>query len=704
MNWRTTVALLAIVAVLSIFVFLFEKKQPSTAEIKKASKMVAPKFEDQRDKVSRIIIERPRAVVKETPDSKNGPDTAAIQHIELKMTGPEDWRITAPIAYPADRYRAQALISGLRFLEKREVDKDVFAITPKDKAKLNPADYKLDENSRIRIIYFAKEPGGEGKEENEKQVAEIYLSSEKLLGGDSVYAALPASMDKEIYVVGPSLYTEVVQTLDGLREHRTFGKLGYDTVVNAAIVRTGAKLGFRKQGIEWLVTEPVRDFARSKTVEDAIRAVVSVFTKEFVEDNPADLSRYGIDKPRFRITLTDKDGKANVLLIGKNVLPADPDAKPETFYAMLEGQPTVLSLPNDMLKEIEKPVNDFRTDKLLIIQPEKANRLVIERAGASAWDLRMAAGDWKFVEPAPYDADESAVSDLIADLKNIAIKDYMPNVLPPSAEQMAASGAVHVAVYFDEATNLQPVRALLVPMTDKDIQVWRELPQSSDAATSAFDPANAFLIDRTAYDVLSKPMLALRARDMFKFGKAAATRIEIVTPKGTHVAAKSGEMWKLESPTGTIDTGRLEDILWRTTNLRADELVAEIADDAELAKYGLADGAFNLKITAGDKSLDLLLGTEDAKGTLAVIRGTKLVFKVASGANGLRQLCADGLLKGAKLVETAPPAKPETPAAQPAETPAEDTTAPAQPDAANPPAPAPVTQPAPVEAPAPVEK
>ncbi|HHN46221.1 MAG TPA: hypothetical protein ENN09_02160, partial [Planctomycetes bacterium] len=206
MNWRTTIVLLVIVVALSLFVGLYERKLQSTDEARQAAKRVVPGLEEHREKVSRIVIERPRSSVKETDTSKNGPDTGPVQRVELKRTATDVWRITSPIAYPADMYRARGIVSALIYLEKRGIDPrnpKALAIRPQDGGELNPADFHLDQAGRIRVACY----GADAEGTEEKLLAEIYISGQKLLGGDALYAALPASIKKEVYVVGASLFS-----------------------------------------------------------------------------------------------------------------------------------------------------------------------------------------------------------------------------------------------------------------------------------------------------------------------------------------------------------------------------------------------------------------------------------------------------------------------------------------------------------------
>ncbi|MBN1808451.1 MAG: DUF4340 domain-containing protein [Planctomycetes bacterium] len=662
MNWRTTVILLATVVALSLFVWLFEQHRTPVAKAKEQAKLVAPGFADKREDVSRIVIERPYARVETTDTAGNGAAGGAIQKIELKKTGDETWRITSPVSYPADRYRARGLISGLAYLEKRAVNQnaeEVLAITCAGE-KLQPAKYGLDEANRIRIAYYGK-PSGEGDGE-EQLLAEVHLASEKLMGDEMLYAARPETVEQEVYVVNDALYSDAMAPLDSLRSNRLLEGLSTSGIASLEVTRRDGTLAFIKKGLDWFMTKPMKDLCRAQAVEDAVNAVAGLNIRLYVEDSPEDVVQYGLDRPRYRVTAADADGTPRVVLVGRDVAPEDPEAAPEYAYAMLEGQPTVVTVPGSFREKLDKAVNEFRLDKLLAFPSEKASRVVIERPDQPLIDLRQADGDWKFIEPAPYDADEDAVNNLVADLNNTHVKEFLPAVLPPSDERLAASGAIRATVSFDATTNLPPVRALFVPATAEEIQAWRLLPEGKAAADTPYDPQNAYLLDKSTYRALLKPLLDFRSRDMADFDTDKAVRMEITTPAGRHVAVKDRDKWKLEEPGGSLDSGRLEDILWRAATLRAEKLVGERTGEEELAKYGLGAQAVRLKIDTGGAALELLLGNGMRLGTFAKLADSPMVFVVAAGDNGLEQLCRDGLLKGAKLFPV-----PEEPKPAPAE-------------------------------------
>jgi len=671
MNWRTTLVLLIIVVFFAVFVGFFEHKNKSMESRQQDAKLVVPGFKELQKAVNHIVIERPYDKVKVTAENRNGERKGPVQRIELLKTGEDTWNIISPINYPADRYRSDGLITGLINLDKNPVQlgkEDALALTPKE-GNINPAEYGLDKDSRVRIAFYQPvKPGTSVSDTPEEKLAgEVYLSGQEVLGGGAVYAAVPGLMNKEVYIVGNSLYSEAMAPLDELRDHRIFGNLSFSKVTSATLTRPGSTVAFLKRETQWDVVKPIRDIGKYSSIDDAVSSVVSLFLDDFVEDNPEDLVQYGLDKPRYKIAISDIGGNSYVLDVGRDIRPDDPEAKPENTYVMMEGRPSVLRVNNKFIEKLSMPVNDFRFEKLLVLQSEKVSRIFIQRADVpQGLDLRQTGGDWKFTAPAPHDADESAVNNLIADIKDIGIIEYLPDMLPPSEERLSAAGAVKAFISYDQTAGMPPVQILLVPATADKIQAWRILPEGINPEDAPYDPKNAFLVSKSAYAALMTPVLALRSRDIAGYNKAEASRVELTTPAGKHVAVKQGDKWRLEQPNGAIiDEPRLDDIFWRSANLRAELLVGEYDKPEDLPRFGLGDGAIELKILAGDITLALILGNETPKGTFAKLAGVNMVFLIPSGDNGLEQLCRDGLVKGAKLYPRQEQPAVQTPPVQP---------------------------------------
>src|SRR6476661_5913108 len=112
MTHRKLIILTALVAALFAFVFLFERKMPTTEERQKKGDLV---WEIPEDHIDSVRLERPAGL------------------LELTRSGPNTWRLSKPESYPADSASANEIVSQLARLRR----------SSPDAADAKPEDYGL---------------------------------------------------------------------------------------------------------------------------------------------------------------------------------------------------------------------------------------------------------------------------------------------------------------------------------------------------------------------------------------------------------------------------------------------------------------------------------------------------------------------------------------------------------------------------------
>jgi hypothetical protein len=122
MTPRKILLLTVAVAVLFGFIFLFERKMPTTSEAQQKKELV---WELPEDQIDVIRLERPDSTV------------------ELKKTGPASWRILRPDTYPADTGVASDLATQLARLrraggESTEARPEDYGLSPAEKPSATP--------------------------------------------------------------------------------------------------------------------------------------------------------------------------------------------------------------------------------------------------------------------------------------------------------------------------------------------------------------------------------------------------------------------------------------------------------------------------------------------------------------------------------------------------------------------------------------
>ena len=90
----------------------------------------------------------------------------------------------------------------------------------------------------------------------------------------------------------------------------------------------GGELRFRRDGPFWRFVPESQGFADRERVQTLLAAVTALAATRFVDDRPADLSRYGLKPPHAVITCSDAGGERTVLLGGRADRPGELYARP----------------------------------------------------------------------------------------------------------------------------------------------------------------------------------------------------------------------------------------------------------------------------------------------------------------------------------------------------------------------------------------
>jgi hypothetical protein len=193
-----------------------------------------------------------------------------------------NWRITSPILYKANNFKCDEMLDKI---EKLEVDNFVedgvreFSRYGLDKPRIA---VKFFEEKKVRGIHFGL-----------KKESQIYA---RRAGNTSVY-----SVKKDIMDI---LDKEVVS----FRERKIVKLFSMEKVREIKIKEKNKLLSMKKIQNLWKILSPVKTEAAKDKVVQLLEDIRNLRVKEFVDDDLADLNKYGLDNPLRRISLKTDNG------------------------------------------------------------------------------------------------------------------------------------------------------------------------------------------------------------------------------------------------------------------------------------------------------------------------------------------------------------------------------------------------------------
>ena len=226
-----------------------------------------------------------------------------------------------------------------------------------------------------------------------------------------ILAVLVAALGGYLY------FYEVPQAQKDAEKEKLVG-VPEDTVTGIDLVYTDRAIALRKTDAGWRLTQPLDAPADEPVVKSLLTALLGARVQKSLDEVPADVGPFGLDKPATTITLTTKDGPLPAIQIGKNT---SIGAK---TYVRKADQPKIYLTANTIQTAVTKQARDLRDKQLLTFQDDDVQRVEIAKAGASSLTLVRKDKDTWTLEPGALPADTTEVRSFIASLRTTRATDF----------------------------------------------------------------------------------------------------------------------------------------------------------------------------------------------------------------------------------------------------------------------------------------
>ena len=408
---RSTIALIVVLGGLGAYIYFVTWKMPEGgADASTKKEKVFAGFE--ADKVDEIKV-----------------TSAAGDATTLKKEGGA-WQVVQPITAKADESEVSGITTALGQIE-------VSRVIDENPANLN--DYGLS-NPRIEIDF----KGGGAKD------ARKLLVGDKSPTGSDLFAK--RNDEKKVFLIPAFQETSLNRTTFDLREKNVL-KFDREKVDGLDVTAGSKTLAVAKDGGEWKITRPVQTRADFGSVEGLVGRLQSVQMKSMVAENaaPADLKKYGLDKPEATVNLNAGSARATLLVGGK--------AADNTVYARDASKQAVVTVESALLDDLKKGADDYRRKDIFEFRPFNANRIEMTRNGQTVVLERVkgkgenAADTWRRVSPTAADVDREKTDSLLSKLSNIRAASFVESTAKTGLDKPALA----VTVKFDDGKKEEKV-------------------------------------------------------------------------------------------------------------------------------------------------------------------------------------------------------------------------------------------------------
>ena len=199
-------------------------------------------------------------------------------------------------------------------------------------------------------------------------------------------------------------------------EHKLVDLNSADVTKLAITGSDGTRTVLERKDGKWNLTEPVMAAAKTFEVDDLVRALTDLKSKEKVDSSKK--ASGGLDKPPYVVELTTRDGKKTKFSFG------DKSSVGDSLYVQVNDSATADVVGNGIYATLEKPASTYRELRLVNTPATDVKQLTIAGKGGTI-RLAKAGADWTFVEPAGIPADQSAITDLLSSLTTLEASEFV---------------------------------------------------------------------------------------------------------------------------------------------------------------------------------------------------------------------------------------------------------------------------------------
>lgn len=360
-----------------------------------------------------------------------------------------------------------------------------------------------------------------------------------------------------------------------------------DKIDGIVIQNADERIELKRADKKWRLESPVKDLADGNAVDNLLfdledwKKETTISAKE-IEADKNRMAEYGVGKAKLRLKLQGPKPLPEVLF-GNNA------ALEGKIYVRLDNSKDVFLASQSIKNELSKKPEEFRDRKLTDTVATQVVRLSIKTA-AGEMELQKQGDHWRIVKPLRARADDQKVNDLIAQITNSRIAQFVA----------------------DDAGDLHPYglaepRGTITIFKGDDksggsgqiLQIGGVSEKEKDQVYVRFAPRKfVYTLPNKIESILSTKPNDLRDRHLVRFDENQLDRITIDAPgKNKTVLARKEQNWTIVNrnnrTANAAEVRRLIDLL---NGELVTSFVADVASD--LPKYGLDKPQLTVTLSA----------------------------------------------------------------------------------------------------------
>jgi hypothetical protein len=539
---------------------------------------------NQEDDSAWKLVERPALAYR----ARRIIDSSSSDIARIDVSGPKEkvdleqakgeWKLTAPVATPADRSKAGMLAEDLSRLEAVEFVAEKATPETLDKT------YGLTKPALTVKLSFS---------DAKKQPVTLLVGKEQKAGGD-YYAKLESA--PAVFTIRKDIFDALSQNSLAYRPLQLSPTRLPDDIRTVKIEKGGPEYTLEKKGEAWKLTGPFDAEVKPDAVRPIIEELASLNAEKYVAHTAKDLAAYGLDKPYEKVTLPAPvpaagtpppatPAKPITLLIGKPT-----EGNPKSRYAKLADSDAIAILPEKAVAALDRAALDFVDRAVLSLDGQR-----LEKIKAYGFTLQKKGDGWQVVDsPAPaFPANPGAMSTLLGSLAHLQ-----------AARFVSYGGKPELAKYGLDKPSADISISLQGPdgkPQEHKVLLGKTTDGKSTERFARVDQGGVFVLPETAYRPLLSNYLAYVNPELLSMDPGKIASISRLMNGETVEFVRKENGWEVKAKsTHRGDTSTLNALVDELARLHVERVAAYPAQD--VTAYGLdkPEAAFTLHGVGAD--------------------------------------------------------------------------------------------------------
>jgi hypothetical protein len=352
MNFKTTIALIVLLAAAGAALFFTREKSPTgTGDTGAVSTDATGKLLDIDSKDVTVVTIAPT----------DGPA------MTMKKSG-ADWLVTDPVTAPADTYEVEALVRALTDATTRgQIDPGGANAAATGLASPR---YHVTLTTASKTVKFAV--------------------GEKSAVGDTLYVQLDGKSMADL-IPATDLSDKLAKGVDNYRKKELVSTPS-DQITQVSVTHAdGSKLSLKRTGTDWQVTAPTTMPADSSAASDLTYAITGLRADSFVD--PKHVPATALAHPQLTVTYSGTTPATPTTIIFGSY----DDILKKNVYSTVVGSNSVAKVPATSLDSFKKKPLELRDKKIVNIDPEQVSKLTVTSTQSATTQPTTRPASNKFV-------------------------------------------------------------------------------------------------------------------------------------------------------------------------------------------------------------------------------------------------------------------------------------------------------------------